>query len=142
VAIVQGTLSLNLNGASTSISNIYDTPSSGYVGFKTADNSTGYYSTVIPNGFSVIDASGNVIVALIKNALGDYGSLTLNSPGSSRSIRLDSQNQVIRIGGIFPTQVLTVQQAGPGTPSGWADSTAQTWASNLLTALRTHGLVT
>jgi len=39
-------------------------------------------------------------------------------------------------------QVLTTRQTGPGTPSGWADSTAQTWAGNLLTALQTHGMVT
>ena len=39
-------------------------------------------------------------------------------------------------------QVLTVRQTGLGSPSGFADSVAQSWCQQLYTRLSTHGLIT
>jgi hypothetical protein len=40
------------------------------------------------------------------------------------------------------SQLLTSRQTGLGSPTGWADATAQSWAQSLYNKLSTHGLIT
>jgi hypothetical protein len=142
VAIVQGTLSLNLNGITTTIANVL--PGFGvstYVGLKVENNSTTDYGWVESGSLGVYkySTSGNAQLYFDSNNMP-----TLNM---GRGVSFATINLGFTAGGTqvlyFGThQVLTIQQTGPGTASGWADATAQGWANNLLTALRTHGLIT
>lgn len=132
------TLTLNLSGVTTTISN----GSPGGHGHGTAlglvvkNNSTNSYCSVDDKGFTTVNVFGigNTIAYLGDDGTGSgtliVGNLTISAPVSAYTIS------------IAGTQVLTVQQTGPGNPSFSVLGDAQTWCSNLLTALRAHGLVT
>jgi hypothetical protein len=132
-------LTLNLNGVTTSIANQYN-PSArtGYVGFKCTNNTAPNPYTAIGDGdFGVVAFDGNQTFAVLNPALVGIGLVG----SSGNSITSGFTPTAGYVGG---TQVLTGRQAGPGAPSGWADSKAQAWANTLyyaLCAATGHGLI-
>lgn len=134
------TLVLNLNGATTSINN-------SSIGGKTAglsvlNNATNDESFV--HAFGITSVNGSAVntfdLTFITISAVSSATLTLYSGGSA-NIQLVAATPAISIGG---NQVLKGRQTGPGTPSGFADATAQSWCQNLYNALKAsggHGLV-
>jgi len=89
-----------------------------------------------------LDASGNVVMAGPSGASLAIGGVSpgvaINGTSSLGTISLTGSGSV----SINGSQIITTRQSGPGgTPSGWADSTAESYVSSLYTALKTHGLI-
>jgi hypothetical protein len=150
VAIVGGNLTNSANNALTTLNNVVNTTLSLTVGLTveiTSGTFNGYQTLVSGLGFHALDAAGNATVAIQTSNLGDYGFLQLDQVGGSAyKIILDSSAPSLQIGsGVGNHQVVTVRQSGPGAPSGFADSAAQTWCDNLYLALSHagggHGLI-
>jgi len=144
-AIAACTLTLNVGGVTTTVDNSLDSSLSANVGLKVKDNSSGIYAAVEPQGYHVVDGSGNTMLFLGKSPLGTYGDLDIRDFYNSRSINLNPNLQTISIGTLSPQQVLTVRQTGPGNPSFAVLADAQTWCQNLYNALKSgtgHGLLT
>jgi hypothetical protein len=106
------------------------------------------------NGFKV--TSGSVVTQIIGSQISIYSSGTavvtlgdFGGPNGYAAFRGPAGTIACLIGasgndGVLVCnggQVITKQQAGPGNPSFGSLGAAQTWCQNLLTALRTHGMV-
>ncbi len=123
LTINAGTTTLSLNGSSF---------------FSLTDTISGITSAVGVSGFQV---TVNSIPA--EGAFLSSGSLIITNSSGNQNINLSGTALSIRSIGTV-VQVVGPRQAGPGAPSGFADSVAQTWCSNLYNALRAsggHGLV-
>ena len=97
-------------------------------------------SLQITSGIVTVLIDGTNYV-LVRNTNGYYSSL-------AAGVIYAGSNGTGDLGMLTPTQVLIggyqvvgKRQSGPGNAASWVDPVAQTWANNLLTALRTHGLV-
>jgi hypothetical protein len=138
-AITGASLVLNLNSVTTSITN---TAVIGLTaGLAVADNTNSAQAFVHAHGFGLLDSSGSNNFAVNTIVIGPtkYAKLTMYNTGTAK-IDLDANNLTLTINGQV---VVKNRQTGPGAPSGFADSAAQTWCQNLYNALSTsgHGLV-
>ena len=116
--------------------------------------STGGGSVAIGGGQVVVTGGGTSITigsggVQAQAFLAGSGSATAIISGGSSSGYFNasdnSSNQVtLQANGLYfnSQQVVKARQTGPGTPSFTTFGQVQTWASNLLTALQNHGLVT
>ena len=137
---ISGTsLTLNSNGITTTLNNGTSGGSGRAAGLDVTDGT--YHGQVDKLGLYAYDSShtSNSVSASVTSSGGYFfasaasgGQAQLDCGGSGTAGRLIINNN----------QIATVRQTGPGTPSFSSVSDAQTWCSNLLTALRTHGLVT
>lgn len=168
VTINGATFTLNATGATTTLNNS-SFSTAGTVGAMVKNNTapsrniimsdSGFYiraqdqSTYIGILASAGSSGANneeVRLVLVGQTAGGYNkTIALQTGGANtpfisvtsstgNDVRLSPTVPAVQINGI---QVLTSQQTGPGTASGFADSVAQTWANALLTGLRAHGLV-
>jgi hypothetical protein len=158
-SIVGATLTLTANGVTTTINNA--TPTSGPfnagAGIYMTRTSDGAFSAVTPIEAAIVHPSGVGFAILARSLSGvqDYGYLRLQQHGTSGQALLEatglltltasggtwgslSANRLTLNGNI----VVQGRQIGPGNPSFASLADAQTWCQNLLTALRTHGLIT
>jgi len=141
IAIANGSIILNLNNVTASISNGLDSAVSEYAGLKVLDNVNTWYTIVTPNGFFFVDATGAARAALQQDGA-NSGSIHVTSGTSQMKMTAALGAAAILANG---SQVLTVRQTGPGSPSGFADSTAQAWCLSLYHSLSAagggHGLI-
>jgi hypothetical protein len=147
ISLLNASLTLNINNTETQITNIYNGILSNTVGLTcqttvsghshlAAVTNEGHYCISDTSAISALlqDNSSAGQLSLYNTRAGGTGSVFLNPTGGGSGL---SPN--LAFNGV---QVLQQQQLGPGNASGWADSTAQSWANSLLTGLRAHGLIT
>jgi hypothetical protein len=157
--IVGATLTLTANGMTTRINNTVpgSGPFNAGAGIYMTRTSDGAFSAVTPIEAAIVHPSGVGFAILARSLSGvqDYGYLRLQQHGTSGAALLEatglltltasggtwgslSANRLTLNGNI----VVQGRQIGPGNPSFASVADAQAWCQNLLTALRTHGLVT
>jgi hypothetical protein len=100
VNMTAGTLTLNLNGITTTLTNAFDAALGEYVGIQIALNSTTRQTRVVP-GRIHLQSSGSGLATI--NAQAGYGTLTLTDTAGTSAVELNSGGNkgIVSFGGDF-----------------------------------------
>jgi len=169
ISIARSPASVTINSSGIKILNAafsFILTSLGFTLYSVDGNTSFPYVNMTTSFLQLVNGSSSLTlntseVVLIAGSTGNTATITsggairIEGPGGTRSAQITSAGGFIGIdftgeatlnrttGLAFDfTTVVRNQQPGPGNPSFSSLADAQTWAANLLTALRTHGLVT
>jgi len=96
VTITDSTLTLNLNGITTVISNANDTIGSLIAGMRITDNSTAYYTSYRANSVSLTDGSvGRVLISAGGGSPDPGGRVSVNNTSGSTTITLTGGTGIV-----------------------------------------------
>ena len=134
------TLSLTNGTITVVVNTLNDSTLSQDYGLRVSLNSSGEYAEVLSSGF-YYNASG-VSGAFLFDGFGNPNLVMTRSFSDKIDLGWNGGVASLFIGG---NQVVKARQTGPGAPSGFADSVAQTWCTNFFNAFSSaaggHGLV-
>lgn len=112
IAISNGTLSLNLNGVTTTIANIFDSVSGTYAGLKCQDNASGRYSVIVPARINLEDGVTSSVIAY---AQGGTGYVSVAGGGNGFQVTAYSGGTLLYVPGLLSSN------PGAGSKLIWYD---------------------
>jgi hypothetical protein len=125
IVITDATLTLNLNGVTTSVANIVEAFSGSYVGLRVEENSTHASGNVGP-GFIELFAAMHTNPELWLDAQSGYGQIDLTHFGATDRILLTAQDGTVDVTGSYKVggfQVVTTRQSTPTRTTKMAGGT-------------------